>query len=219
MVVWVPNKCDPVGPRERVGRRLFSRSKLAGAKEGDTSTGYELYHFEENRGEGEVSLDRIGLTGSDKRIKAVLLPICQAAGAKYSKPREFTGWATAAAKQIQNPAKGPKVVLLASPVEADQALGVARNDYHAHACRPENYEYYEMAAHLKLIFDGENARELVSNVSTVESPSDRVTWYGWVWATMPRTINVLTRIFAMTRFSVRRISKKPMLPEKVREEQ
>ena len=70
MALWSPKSSDPVGPNERIGRRLFDQKQLNGAQDQKPLRNvFELYHFEEKRDPGDVSVDRLGKTGIDRRVR------------------------------------------------------------------------------------------------------------------------------------------------------
>jgi hypothetical protein len=85
---WNP-KTDPVGPKEPIGRRLFDEPMLMGAQDQPSFRGLDYRHFEETRGDKELSLDRLGCTGIEKKAKTYLRPHADAAGANRCPPRQF----------------------------------------------------------------------------------------------------------------------------------
>lgn len=56
------NPPSKVGPNEQIGRRLFDEPMLTGVTGQPSSSGIQLYHFEDTR-DREVSLDRLGARG------------------------------------------------------------------------------------------------------------------------------------------------------------
>lgn len=171
MALWIPKHDEPVGSNERIGRRLFERQNLMGAKDQKPVVGFALYHFEESRGNGQVSIDRMGNSGNvDRKVKNILLALCNDAGPKFKPPKNFTGWATATAKRLQNPKRGPKISIAASPLAAAADSSAAGNPYHAHLDRPEHYTDYEMAFHLKAIFDSESSFEPAESDAAAQQP-------------------------------------------------
>jgi hypothetical protein len=152
IALWHPN--ENIGRHEHIGRRLFPRKKLKGAgdQHPDPNT-FELYHFEEKRDGGEVSLDRLGESSTDRRVLRYVSLRAHHAASLMKPQTSFRGWAVARAEKLQKPAKGPELSLVASPVVATADDELTENVYHAHAVRPSTYGPYEMAMHLKMIFD------------------------------------------------------------------
>jgi hypothetical protein len=94
MARYPPTK---VGSNEQIGRRLFDEPMLQGVTGQPSFSGIQLYHFEERR-DYEVSLDRLGASGIDRKVSKYLLPRAEAAGRKFAKPKHFDGWAVVSAK-------------------------------------------------------------------------------------------------------------------------
>jgi hypothetical protein len=67
---WDP-KTDPVGKNERIGRRLYDEPMLMGAHDQPSFKGLDYRHFEETREDKELSLDRLGCTGIEKKAKSL----------------------------------------------------------------------------------------------------------------------------------------------------
>jgi hypothetical protein len=150
---WTPSKSDPVGPNERIGRRLFQRRKLIGAHDQrPPENTFELTHFEETR-DDRVSVDRLGKTGVEAKVKRYLEPRCEANAAALSGSQGFVGWAVVSAKDLNSPGRGPSLAVHPSPVEQENEDPLSENIYHAHILRPGGYGSYEMAMHLKTIFE------------------------------------------------------------------
>jgi hypothetical protein len=148
-----------------MGRRLFEEPMLRGAVGQPNYAGLRLNHFEETRG-NEVSLDRLGASGIDRKVSNYLVQRAQAAGEMFGKPKNFDGWAVVPAKELIQARKDPKLPVHASPVEEPAPKD---NDYHAHVVRPENLEPYMMALHLKHIFTS------YGKVHSVDAPEE-----GWL---------------------------------------
>lgn len=121
---------------------------LRGAAGQPNFSGLRLNHFEESRG-NEVSLDRLGASGIDRKVSSYLVPRAQAAGETFGKSKKFDGWAVVAAKELIQAKKDPKLPVHASPVEDEEPKD---NVYHAHVVRPDALNPYIMALHLKHIF-------------------------------------------------------------------
>lgn len=146
MAKWnPPNK---VGRNEPIGRRLFDEPMLAGATDQQAFDGIRITHFEETRGT-QISLDRLGGTGVDRKVVNYLLPRARAAGKKFSKPKPFDGWAFIRADKLANAPRPPSFQVTSSPVNE---LEPDDNIYHAHVERPNDMSSYSMALHLRHLF-------------------------------------------------------------------
>lgn len=148
--LWEPNHTT-IGKSESIGRRLFMRQGLKGAmdqKRPDKT--FELYHFEDK--DPDVSVDRLGETTVNKKVKTYLIPRCHDAATRMTKA-VFRGWAVTQAKTLQAPTKGERLTIVPSPMAATNGNDLSENKYHAHIDRPARYEPYEMALHLKNIFE------------------------------------------------------------------
>ena len=121
---------------------------LAGAKGQPSYSGVALTHFEEARG-AEVSLDRLGASGIDRRVKRYLVPRAVAAGQTFRKVKRFDGWMIVPARELVQARKEPKLPVIASPVTDPEPND---NIYHAHVVRPAELNTYQMALHLRHIF-------------------------------------------------------------------
>jgi hypothetical protein len=153
-MAWVPASSEPVGSNEHIGRRLFKRQTLRGAQDQTPPVGvFELFHFEEVRDEGDVSLDRLGKSSVDGKVRKYLDPRARAAISMFAQVRTFNGWAVVRAKELQEPQKGPPLPIIPSPIVATDGNPLSENKYHAHVKRPGSYGVYEMAIHLKVIFE------------------------------------------------------------------
>lgn len=151
MALWKPN--EAVGKNESIGRRLFQRQGLKGAKDQKRpDKGFELYHFEEKR-DGEISLDRLGATSVDRKVKSYLNPRCHHAATNMAGKAAFQGWAVAKAKAFQTPAKGRPLPILPSPIAVEAGQEFSENIYHAHIERPVGHDALEMALRLQYIFE------------------------------------------------------------------
>src|SRR5450759_1658074 len=141
MALWKPN--ETVGKNESIGRRLFQRQGLKGAKDQKRpDRTFELYHFEENR-DREVSIDRLGATSIDRKVKVYLNPRGHHAAARLHKS-DFQGWAATKAKELQSPAQGSPLEILSLPIaEQDDSHDMAirlkyifERNYHLEPCIP-----------------------------------------------------------------------------------
>ena len=116
MATWKPQIQGEVGQNEPLGRRLFEEPLLAGTPEGkERFAGLSLRHFEETRDQ-DFSLDRLGRTGVNKRVKKYLKPRADANGRTLNPPRAFDGWAVLQTRRLVASPKGPAFPVTASPV-------------------------------------------------------------------------------------------------------
>jgi hypothetical protein len=182
MALWKPN--EKVGKNESIGRRLFQRQGLKGAKDQRRpDRTFELYHFEETR-DREVSVDRLGATSIDGKVKAYLNPRGHYAATRLHKA-EFRGWAVTKAKELQLPPNSFQIS--ASPIAAHDGEPLSDNSFHAHIETPERYNPRDMAVMLKYIF--EENYHLERSV-----PSDKkqgfltgiTNWFGARWRSLFR---------------------------------
>lgn len=180
MALWNPP--NDVGLGEYIGRRLFSRQKLAGAKDQQVQANtYDLNHFLETRDPGEVSLDRLGPTSIDTKVRRHLEPRAAAAGAQLHPPAPFIGWAIVRARDLAKPPKGPQLPVVASPIEPVDGDELSSNIFHAHVVRPATLppedQAYFMAVHLRVIFE--------KNYKFQEADAPDPPWHLrlWVWLT------------------------------------
>ncbi len=163
---WVPKNNDPIANQEYIGRRLFYRKKLKGSFK-TKSSGFDLTHFEESRDEGNVSVDRLGKTSFDKKVRNYLEPRANYAATKQTPEADFIGWAVVQAKDLFSP-QGPNLSIVPDPLPHDGTNDLSENYYHAYIPRPEEYRTgpyasYSMAVHLKMIFDRKNQLEFSKN--------------------------------------------------------
>jgi hypothetical protein len=144
---WEPDAKN-IGPNEHLGRRLFGEPLLIGAQDQVPPNRLRLDHFMEKRDKGEVSLDRMGQSGIDKRVRNYLMPRALRAAQGFKEPKLFLGWAVAKVKTLTKPPHGEPVELVASPIAGAEPED---NVYHAHAI-PGSRDYYHMALHLLYLF-------------------------------------------------------------------
>jgi hypothetical protein len=156
MALWNPP--SEIAAKEHIGRRKFERHRLRGGQDQRPPfRTLELYHFQETRGAGEVSLDRLGKTGIEKAVKKYLNPRARADGTKFKPPRSFEGWFYVTAVELRQPVHGPPLALVYSPVGHIDGEELSGNQFHAHVERPSSFsdDYADdlMAMHLKTIFE------------------------------------------------------------------
>ncbi|RWM08959.1 hypothetical protein [Mesorhizobium sp.] len=127
---------------------MFDEPLLKGAVSQPAFAGISINHFIEKRGD-EISLDRMGASGLDRKVVKYLLPRAIAHGQSFGRPQRFDGWAIVAAKELMQARVGRKVPVIPSPITDQEPND---NIYHAHVVRSEGLDPYEMALHLRYIF-------------------------------------------------------------------
>jgi hypothetical protein len=149
MALWKPNVTTVAGS-EFIGRRLFERPGLTGAKDQKRpDKTFELYHFENS--DREVSVDRLGQSSVDGKVKKTYLNPRGHYAATLMHKREFHGWAVTRAKIVQFPPTSYPI--LPSPIAQVGMEPLTENNFHAHIEMPDHFSTYEMAAILKHIFE------------------------------------------------------------------
>ena len=143
MAMWAPP--DNVGLKERIGRRIYDEPMLRGAQGQPSYSGIELHHFDDK----ELSLDRLGASGVDGRVRRYLNPRAEAAGAARKKPSRFDGWFHVTAKELGQARRLPPLPVIASPIRDPKPND---NIYHAHILRPDNMSAYLASLHVRYIF-------------------------------------------------------------------
>lgn len=128
---WDPQG-KPVGPQERVGRRLLDLPELAGASEDQYYSRIKFMQFWD-KDTGEVSLDRLGRSNIEPKVRNYLIPRAKKHAASFAKPKTFEGWAHIKADELLNSKYPPNLVLKASPdLIAEGEDEYNENIYHAH---------------------------------------------------------------------------------------
>lgn len=146
---WNP-ETDPVHKNEAIGRRLFNEPMLMGAGQQPSFQGLLVNHFEETRGDRELSLDRLGATGIVKTVKRYLIPRAELAATKFRPPKTFNGWAVVSAKFLEQGVDDLKFTVTAS--SQYDGPGLETNIYHAHSELPAGVTSMSIALHLRHIF-------------------------------------------------------------------
>lgn len=130
---WIPDPSHPVGQSEKIGRRIWDAPQLRGAKDQPPMGSVDIENFREKRSP-EVSLDRLGRTGIERRVLEYLQPRCESHANGFKPRRTFDGWAVIKAKDLTNKWKDiPKWELSVSPVAEEDGKELSGNRYHAHA--------------------------------------------------------------------------------------
>jgi hypothetical protein len=169
MARWEPGPSEPIGPAEHVARRIFDEPQLVGATDQKPFAGLlDIRIFEETRGD-EFLVDRMGKTSVDKRVKAYLKPLAEAAGQNFQRPKRFDGWATAPSMRVSSPARGAPIPLVASPGDG--------NPYHAHLVTANVlpgaglFRHYHVALFMRELFTGPGTSIHLSQPQTTK-PAD-----------------------------------------------
>lgn len=179
MARWEPNPSEPFAPAEHIGRRLFDEPQLVGATDQKPFPGVlDIRNFEETRGD-EFSVDRLGKTGVDKRVKAFLKPLAEAAGNAFHHPKSFDGWATAPSKRVCAPTRGSPIPLKVSPENG--------NPYHAHLETADllpdagNFRHYHVALFIRELFTGPGTAVHLSQPQNQAQPAVKPQTTLWDW--------------------------------------
>jgi hypothetical protein len=175
MARWIPDPAQPIGHKEQIGRRIFPKQALKAASSQPASAAlFTVSDFEESRGACDVSVDRLGQTGIDKRVCTLLAPMAQAAAAARQNV-SFHGWAVALAEDISRPRKGQAIPVVSSPTPEMPPLPA--NPYHAHI-DGTGWNHYVLAVYLHSIFVKRNQLQTWPvSASTINSfPENR----GWL---------------------------------------
>lgn len=158
---WQPAPDAPLGKQERVGRRLFDEPELRGV-EGQPNLGVvSLSQFREKRGR-EVSLDRLGRTGIEPKVKNYLVPRCDYQASSFGKQKQFEGWATIKVADLTNKwSETPQWTAHPSPVMMDEDEELTENVYHAHTVCSESRADAGTALFLRHLFERYGSLEIV----------------------------------------------------------
>jgi hypothetical protein len=163
---WLPKPGGPVGLKEPVGRRLFDEPALVGATDQKPKQSLDYRHFEETRIPIEVSFDRLGPEGIDRKVVTYLAPIARAHAAAR-RAKKFGGWVWLKAAQLNSPPKGTAFPVIASPIQPSDPEHAEHNPYHAHtACTGDAHS---VALHLQWLFTSQG------KMRECKDPRDRVT--------------------------------------------
>src|ERR1700733_10086649 len=146
---WVPKQGSPIGPKEPIGRRLFDEPALVGAADQKPKETLDYRHFEERRTPIEVSFDRLGERGIDRKVLNFVTPIARRQGKAFRVQKKFDGWAYMPSEQLANPPKGTGFPVIPSPIKYDEPAHVEHNPYHAHTTGQDTHS---VALHLQHLF-------------------------------------------------------------------
>jgi hypothetical protein len=179
---WEPERNQPVGPKESIGRRLFEEPVLVGAKDQKPKVFLDVRSFEEKRPPFEVSLDRLGANGVDDRVLTFLTEKAVQQGQSRKPAKTFFGWQHVAANVLATPKTGSfKFPVIPSPVNPDQPNDPEHNPYHAHVSPPVGSngpcEPMTMALYLQMLFskygDYKACPQNKSNPTSAPAKSER----------------------------------------------
>jgi hypothetical protein len=183
---WNP-KTDPVEKSEPIGRRLYEEPMLMGAQDQPSFKGLDYRHFEETRGDKELSLDRLGCTGVQRNAKNYLTPRAVAAGQKRMPSKQFNGWAHVRASVLEKGWHGQCYPVIASPIEN----GPEENYHHAHVIIQG--DSISAALHLREMFTRHGAVEKVAPPEMTE-PSKPASKAVGIWKIAGNLIGGLRRL-------------------------
>jgi hypothetical protein len=167
MAKWAP--AADVEANEPVGRRMFDEPLLVGTAGQPSFAGLLVTHFEEER-DDEISVDRLGRTGIDKRVVAFLKPRADLAGGKFRKPKTFNGWVVLSARELRKDRANRRgLQIVASPISDPTPND---NPYHAHIRRPSDLDSTMTALYLRHLFT------TYGKVEPVSSAEAKRSWWG-----------------------------------------
>lgn len=187
---WDPQG-KPVDPQERVGRRLFDLPELVGATEDQYYGSIKFTQFWDKQ-TGEVSLDRLGRSNVEPKVRTYLIPRAEDHGASFNPKQHFEGWAHIKALHLTQAKWPPNITINASPVF--QKVGedeIKENIYHAHIDKTTNS--YELACHLRNLFENSGGIEVYGDATSTETNSSVSK------GAISRLINWLSKIIGLHR--------------------
>jgi hypothetical protein len=127
MDCWEPHADQPLGPKELLGRRIFSDRIWDGDLDQGQKRLYRVDHFFDDQASADLSIDRMGERGADDMVVAKLAILARTEAAKRSPPRPFPGWAACSRDRMTN--KNYTLEVRATP------LADGSNPYHAELLR------------------------------------------------------------------------------------
>ncbi|WP_316202829.1 MULTISPECIES: hypothetical protein [unclassified Bradyrhizobium] len=119
-----------------------------GVNDQPSYSGLLLTHFEETRG-SEISIDRLGRTGTEPKVMQFLIPRAKAAAGNFKPSKTFQGWSTISAQELRRVRRNRKLEISSSPVTEPEPND---NPYHGHITRPAELDSHLMALHLRYLF-------------------------------------------------------------------
>jgi len=145
---------EAIGDKEFVGRRLAARPALVGAIDQiRKKTPFDFRDFEETRPPHELSLDWLGRSGLDSKVRRDLTPQAQRMFASQKPARTFGGWAYLQAFRLSKARKDYPCAVVSSPEMPDQPDHPEHNPYHVVVRPSEKFgSAYLAALHLHAQF-------------------------------------------------------------------
>lgn len=157
--IWIPAQGEAVGQKEVIGRRLFDLKELRGAHDQLRPKDLlEYSHFEETRG-NDVSVDRLGRTGTETKVCHLLQSKASLAASR--RKLAFDGWAVIQAAELLVSRHGIQLALHPSPTIKENGVESSENPYHAHisdtsvrdnGVMENGRKGYVLALHLRELF-------------------------------------------------------------------
>jgi hypothetical protein len=92
MPTWEPNADDPVGPKEMLGRRIFT-DKIWEGELGAGAGRFRVDHFYDDDPEADFSVDRLGRASEEGPVVRRVGRLAHAEGQNRTPACLFTGWA------------------------------------------------------------------------------------------------------------------------------
>src|ERR1700734_2163258 len=151
---------ESIGDKELVGRRLAARPALVGAIDQLRKRGsFDLRDFEDSRAPYELSLDWLGRTGLDSKVRRDLLAQAQRMFASQKPAKTFGGWAYLQAYRLSKARKDLPCAVVASPEMPGQCDQPDHSPDHVVVRPPEKFGHpYLAALHLHAQFE-QHAKE------------------------------------------------------------
>jgi hypothetical protein len=158
---------EAIGDKEYVGRRIAARPALVGAIDQlRQKKPYDLRDFEETRPPYELSLDWLGKTGLDSKVRRDLLPQAQRMFAEQKPAKTFGGWAFLQAYRLSKARKDHPCAVVASPEMPNEPDHPYHNPYHVVVRPSEKFgSPYLAALHLHAQFVQHGQEYLVPRLS------------------------------------------------------
>lgn len=158
---------EAIADKELVGRRLAARPALVGAIDQlRKKTSFDFRDFEETRPPYEISLDWLGRSGLDSKVRRDLAPLAQRMFAAQKPAKTFGGWAYLQAFRLSKARKDYPCAVVSSPEMPDQPDHPEHNPYHVVVRPSEKFgSPYLAALHLHAQFVQHGKEYLMPRVS------------------------------------------------------
>jgi hypothetical protein len=148
MALWDPSSDTKIADVEHLGRRRFKRAPLAGFP--DEAPKKELTHFDFlDERDPELSVDRLGKNGVDRRVQGQLLPLARANAEKRRPRMVFLGWASIQAKKFLSEAQKLGYSIRPAPTGG---ASLEENKFHAVISCPATIDRTYVALYLCYLF-------------------------------------------------------------------